>query len=185
MASSTFICIFKAQVQRCSKLYMTLNFISRYSLDVWTDECNKASNILLWLFRLRVFLINTCCHFLISRKTMTVALIVSLFSIVDMGLQRIYLALLRSHVKAVFRVSKPESPGVAESRTERYCQNSTPGFRHSALPAASGHPERRTANSKSEKHLCFSCVCLLLSDRGAADHVHQVLAIDTLAQRTS
>lgn len=56
---------------------------------------------------------------------------------------------------------KPESLGTQKGTV----RTQPPSFRHSVLPAASGHPKWRISESKSKKHLCFSWICLLLSKR--------------------
>lgn len=73
------------------------------------------------------------------------------------------LVLLNSYIKAVSQVRKPESLGTQKGTV----RTQPPSFRPSVLPVASGHPKWRILESKSKKHLCFSCICLLLSKRMA------------------
>lgn len=73
-------------------------------------------------------------------------------------------ALVNSSIKAVSQVRKPESLGVAKNHRTVLSELCLLVSGTWPSPPASGHPKRRISESRSEKHLCSSCICLLLSD---------------------
>ena len=173
---------------------MTLSkflFIPIENLDLGTDVYNKAGSIILsWPFWLWTFLINIVI-FYSNRKLWSWLLRVSLFSLVNMGfVENLLCVYLCSFAKFLYQGSfSSEKTRISRrcSKPHRKVLSELCLLVSDARPfqPAPGHPERRISESRSEKHLCFSCICLFLSDRGAANRVHRVPVMKTCVQVTS